>query len=56
MKELICDVDCELKKAESYQLEKEAVNYDLVLITEEQKMKHDKYQKKMENDIGVKLC
>lgn len=55
IKELICDVDCELKKAERYWLEKEAVNYDMAVIIEEQKAKHHKYKKKMKH-IGVSIC
>lgn len=49
IEEYIYDVDCELKKAEQYKLDKEAVNYDLVYIVEEQKRKHRKYQRKVEN-------
>lgn len=55
IKELICDVDCELKKAERYMLNKEAVGYDISVIIGEQREKHDKYKKKMEH-IGVKIC
>lgn len=55
IKELICDVDCELKKAERYLLNKEATGYDLVQIIDEQKSKHEKYRKKMEH-LGVKIC
>ena len=49
VKELICDVDCELKKAERYHLNKLATGYDIVDIIEEQSKKHDKYKKKIEN-------
>ena len=55
VKELICDVDCELKKAERYWLNKEATGYDMVMIIEEQKRKHSKYEKKMKK-LGVKIC
>ena len=55
VKELICDVDNELKKAERYLLNKETTGYDLVQIIDEQKSKHKKYQKKMEH-LGVKIC
>lgn len=55
IKELICDVDCELKMAERYWLNKEATGYDMVQIIDEQKRKHKKYQKKMEK-IGVYIC
>ena len=49
VKELICDVDCELKKAERYHLNKIATGYDMVDIIEEQKGKHDKYKCKIEH-------
>lgn len=55
IKELICDVDCELKKAERYWLNKEATGYDIVQIVDEQKCKHKKYCKKMEK-MGVRIC
>lgn len=55
VKHLIMDVDCELKKAERYWLNKEATGYDLVSIIEEQKSKHKKYEKKMRK-LGVDLC
>ena len=54
VKEFICDVDCELKKAERYLLSKEAVGYDIVMIVSEQKDKHDKYKKKLENVTKIK--
>ena len=55
IKELIKDVDQELKKAERYHLNKMAINYDMTQIIAEQKSKHDKYKKK-EQEIGVKIC
>jgi len=55
VKEFICDVDAELKKAERYKLNKEATGYDLVSIIEEQPRKHHKYQKKLES-IGISIC
>ena len=55
VKELICDVDCELKKVQKYQLNKEAVNYDIVSIMEEQHHKHKKYKKKIE-EVCKELC
>lgn len=55
VKELICDVDCELKKAERYWLNKETTGYDMTSIIEEQKSKHDKYKKKMKK-LGVCIC
>ena len=55
VKELIVDVDCELKKAERYWLNKEAMSYDMPTIISEQKKKHDKYKKKCEK-MGVYIC
>lgn len=55
IKELICDVDCELKKAERYQLDKKAVDYDMLTIIEEQKHKHKEYKSK-EEKIGIYIC
>lgn len=55
IKELICDVDCELKKAERYWLNKEATGYDMSQIISEQKSKHKKYRKKMKH-MGVHIC
>ena len=51
----ICDVDKELKKAERYHLNKEAIGYDIVSIISEQKHKHDKYDKKMKK-MGIHIC
>ena len=56
IKQLVCDVDCELKKAERYQLNKEAIGYDMGAIIAEQKPKHHKYQKKMEEELKIELC
>lgn len=56
VKELICDVDCELKKAERYQLNKEATGYDISDIINEQKSKHKKYDQKMRECLKVKIC
>lgn len=53
--ELVCAVDCELKKVERYVLNKEAINYDMSSIIEEQNHKHKKYKKKC-CDIGVHIC
>lgn len=55
IKELICDVNCELKKVERYQLNKKATDYDLIDIIEEQHKKHEKYRHKMKK-IGIKIC
>lgn len=56
IKEFICDVDKELKKAERYWLNKEATGYDMTLIIEEQNRKHKKYQKKCEKELKVSIC
>ena len=55
IKELICDVDDELKKAERYELNKKATDYNISDIISEQDKKHHKYEKKMK-DMGVHLC
>lgn len=55
IKELLCDVDHELKMAERYWLDKEAVGYDMSVIIEEQSRKHDKYARKMRK-LGVDIC
>ena len=55
IKELIKDVDCELKKAERYLLNKKAIDFDINDIIAEQKSKHKKYKHKMEK-LGVKIC
>lgn len=56
IKEFICDVDMELKKAERYQLNKEATNYDMSMIIEEQNKKHKKYDKKCREEMKVTIC
>ena len=53
---LIKDVDKELKKAERYWLNKEAIGYDIAAIIAEQNHKHDKYQKKIEKCLRMHLC
>lgn len=53
---LVMDVDKELKKAERYWLNKEAIGYDLTSIIEEQSNKHDKYEKKIQECLKVRLC
>ena len=55
VKELVHDVDMELKKIDRYILEKEAVNYDIGHIISEQKHKHEKYKKKAEK-MGINIC
>ena len=47
--ELIEDVDCELKKAERYQLNKEAIDYNIEGIIAEQNELHNKYKCKMKS-------
>ena len=56
IKEFVEDVDCELKKAERYWLNKEATNYDMTMIIEEQSHKHKKYQKLCEKELKVSIC
>ena len=55
VRELVCDVDCELKKAERHALNLKAVDYSLEVIVPEQHEYHEKFRKKMEK-IGVKIC
>lgn len=55
VKELICDVDCELKRAEREFLYKKAVDFDMIIIVEEQAELHEKYKEK-EKEIGVDIC
>ena len=52
---LVESVDCELKKAERYQLNKAAIDYDMTVIIEEQSKKHDKYREKTIK-VGERLC
>lgn len=47
IKELIHDVDEELKKAEGYHLNKEAIGYNISAIVGEQKRKYHKYKYKI---------
>lgn len=49
IKMLICDVDCELKYAERYQLDKKAVNYDLAYVISEQNCYHESYKDKLKH-------
>lgn len=53
--EFIEDVDHELKRATEYWINKEAVNYDMVVILDEQRHKKEKYESKMKL-VGNKLC
>lgn len=53
---LLKDVDCELKKAERYWLNKEATGYDMSDIIQEQHKKHKKYKCKMQEELCVKIC
>lgn len=44
VKELVLDVDEELRQAEQYYLDKKITDYDMAVILEEQKSKKDKYE------------
>ena len=55
IKELIHDVDKELKKATRYLLNKEAIGYDIGAIIAEQGKMHNKYKKKIERKYSVHL-
>lgn len=55
IKELICDVDCELKKVERYSINLKAIDYNLEIIVPDQKKTHEKYRKK-EEKIGMYIC
>lgn len=52
----IDDVDCELKKAERYWLNKEAIGYNMSSIIAEQNRKHKKYDMKCKKELNVKIC
>lgn len=52
----IADVDCELKKAERYWLNKEAIEYNMESIISEQKSKHRKYKEKMKKELHISIC
>lgn len=56
VKQLVCDVDCELKKAERYWLNKEAMGWDMSAIVEEQNRKHKKYDRKCRKELKVTIC
>ena len=53
--EYVNDVDCELKKANMYWLNKEAIGYDLGTMISEQKSKKQKYESKIRM-AGNELC
>ena len=53
--EYIADVDCELQDAYMYWLSKEAMNYDMSVIIEEQAQKVEKYESRM-RVVGKDLC
>lgn len=55
IKQLVDDVDRELKNAERYQLNKEATGYDMTVVIEEQAKKHKKYSNKL-RQIGITIC
>lgn len=47
LEQFINDVNCELKKAERYWINKKAISYNMDVIITEQKEYHDKYKKQM---------
>ena len=49
LKDIIKDVDCELKYVERYCLNLKAIDYDMSIIIPEQDCTHEKYRKMMEN-------
>lgn len=55
IKELICDVDKELKMAQRHHINKMSADYNILDIVEEQDCLHEKYKKKIEK-VGVKVC
>lgn len=55
IKELVCDVDCELKNADRLVIKLETIGYDLNTITLFQDEMHEKYKKKSK-EIGVDIC
>lgn len=55
IKELVCDVDTELKYVERSLIEIKAVDYDMTYVCEQQHWLHDKYKEK-EKNIGVDIC
>lgn len=55
VKELISDVDQELKVAERKFLDAKAVDYDMTYILSEQKSEHKKYKIKIKK-LGVSIC
>lgn len=56
IKELVLCADKELKKAQRYWLNKEAVGYNMASIISEQKCYHDKYKKKIKKEWSIHLC
>lgn len=55
IKELVCDVDCELKKVERYSLDSKSIDYSLEIIVPSQSELHEKYRKK-EEKLGSHIC
>lgn len=53
---LVKDVDCELKYAEHYLLNKLATDFDMVDIVEEQSEDHKKYKEKLEKELSIHTC
>jgi hypothetical protein len=56
IKELVCGVDKELKKADRLCLKLNAVGYNLDTITLMQDEIHDKYKEKTKEDFSVEMC
>ena len=55
VKDMICDVDCELKCAERMELDLKSVDFSLDVIIPEQKCLHDKYKKKLKH-LEIHVC
>ena len=55
VKEMICDVDCELKCAERMELDLKSVDYSMEYILPEQDCLHEKYKKKMKH-LEIHVC
>jgi hypothetical protein len=56
VKQLIKDVDEELKMVEREVLDLKAVDYDINYIIEKQHCLHEKYKKKMKKELKITIC
>ena len=56
VKELVCDVDKELKCIEREYIEYSAIGWDMSYIMYHQSEIHDKYKEKAKEDIKVEIC